>query len=194
MAKTRHTIPKATREAVLREFNHRCAICGAERPHVHHLDENPSNNEVDNLIPLCPNCHLTDEHDASNRSPEGKLRFFRKYKHRQILKPQFNPLFRRMQFLTTVSEESTAHGLEQQAEELTTFVMALEMGDFYSGALWKLLKPPRGGPAVVIGDAQSEARHAAARVEHSERYRGQIRNVAPKVESLIIELLDYQRW
>ena len=46
---TRENIPKKTKEALLDEYDHRCAICGGDRPHVHHIDENPSNNEI-----LCP--------------------------------------------------------------------------------------------------------------------------------------------
>lgn len=43
MSKTRLHIPKVTRDGVLAEFSHRCAIWGADKPQVHPIDENPSN-------------------------------------------------------------------------------------------------------------------------------------------------------
>ena len=61
--KTRTDIPKTVREAVLKEFNHRCAVCGGDRPHLDHIDEDPSNNDPFNLLPLCPNCHIRDRHN-----------------------------------------------------------------------------------------------------------------------------------
>ena len=49
------------RENAFRRYEHKCAICGYnEEPkilQVHHIDENRQNNNIDNLIILCPNCH-----------------------------------------------------------------------------------------------------------------------------------------
>ena len=50
MAKQRVNPSKAVRDSLLDEFNHRCAVCGVDRPQVHHIDENPSNNDPLNLI------------------------------------------------------------------------------------------------------------------------------------------------
>lgn len=98
MAKTRTAIPQKIAGKVLKEFNHRCAKCGADNPHLHHIDENPSNNDALNLIPLCPNCHLIDQHDPTRLIEPGKLRLFRVYKDPTILKPQFHPLYSRLRF------------------------------------------------------------------------------------------------
>ena len=42
-------------------YLHKCAVCGWDEDEdvldVHHIDEDRSNNSVDNLIILCPNCH-----------------------------------------------------------------------------------------------------------------------------------------
>ena len=55
-------------------FNHHCARCGKDCSNpsnsrdllqVHHIDENPGNNQLENLIPLCSVCHLQIE----KRSP-----------------------------------------------------------------------------------------------------------------------------
>ncbi len=71
MSKQRVSIPKAVRDKILAEFNHRCAVCGADRPHIDHIDEDPSNNEPMNLLPLCPNCHLTDKHNPTSKIAGG---------------------------------------------------------------------------------------------------------------------------
>jgi 5-methylcytosine-specific restriction endonuclease McrA len=79
MPKDRPAIPKAVRESVLSEFNHRCAVCGEDKPQVHHIDEDPSNNDPMNLIPLCPNCHLIDQHNPTVPINARRLRLFRRY-------------------------------------------------------------------------------------------------------------------
>ena len=52
---------KNYREKALREYPHKCAICGWEEDidilEVHHINENRDNNELNNLIILCPICH-----------------------------------------------------------------------------------------------------------------------------------------
>jgi 5-methylcytosine-specific restriction endonuclease McrA len=58
--KVRVSIPTATRQQVYARAMGRC-----ERPrcsysgklHIHHIDENPSNNSPTNLVAVCPNCH-----------------------------------------------------------------------------------------------------------------------------------------
>src|ERR1051326_3314497 len=104
--KKRPSIPTKTKQQVLSEFNHRCSICGADRPQLHHIDENPENNDPLNIIPLCPNCHLIDQHNPSAQVDPGKLRMFRLHKDPAILKPQFHPLFLRLLFLDSVSDDS----------------------------------------------------------------------------------------
>jgi hypothetical protein len=55
--KTRVQIPESTRVDILGKCNNRCCVCQAPFIVFHHLDEDPSNNEEDNIGPLCPNCH-----------------------------------------------------------------------------------------------------------------------------------------
>lgn len=65
--KVRVSIPTATRQQVYARAGGRC-----ERPrcsyhgklHIHHIDENPSNNSPTNLLAVCPNCHARI-HDGS---------------------------------------------------------------------------------------------------------------------------------
>jgi 5-methylcytosine-specific restriction endonuclease McrA len=49
------------RERSFAKYEHKCAVCGWDEDEdvleVHHIDENRSNNSIDNLIILCPTCH-----------------------------------------------------------------------------------------------------------------------------------------
>ncbi len=99
MAKNRASIPKKVREQLMKEFRYRCAICGGDRPQIHHIDSNPTNNDLLNLIPLCPNCHILDQHDPTAETDQRKLRLFRQYRDPTILSPQFQPLFNRLKFV-----------------------------------------------------------------------------------------------
>ena len=103
----RVSILKKTSEALHDEYNHRCAICGSDRPQLHHIDENHANNDLLNLLPLCPNCHLRDQHNPTRKVEVPKLQLFRKYKDPAVLKPQFHPMFIRQQFLATVGDDTS---------------------------------------------------------------------------------------
>ena len=59
-------------------FNYHCVCCGlyCKAPsrqkdllQVHHIDENPENNDFENLIPLCATCHLRIEKEARLHAP-----------------------------------------------------------------------------------------------------------------------------
>lgn len=51
----------AYRRNAFDNYEHKCAVCGWAEDirllEVHHIDENRENNELDNLIILCPICH-----------------------------------------------------------------------------------------------------------------------------------------
>lgn len=192
MPKNRMSIPRAVREQVEREFNHRCAICGTDKPHLHHIDENPANNEPLNLIPLCPNCHLTDQHNPTKMSDSKLLRLFREFKDPMILKPQFYPLFVRLEFLNEIVDASDADTLEAQASELVDFISVLAMGAFYSKKIKKLTHRTRYGSGFILGDPSSEYRHAQQRKQQDTEYCTQLRNVREQIVALSVELLRFQ--
>jgi hypothetical protein len=53
-------IPTSVRREILIEASYRCAVprcMTAIAIDVHHIDENPANNNPSNLIALCPTCH-----------------------------------------------------------------------------------------------------------------------------------------
>ena len=49
------------RKSAFELYEHKCAVCGYDDEkrilEVHHIDGNRSNNKIDNLCILCPNCH-----------------------------------------------------------------------------------------------------------------------------------------
>jgi hypothetical protein len=145
----REPIPKKIKDAVFDEYNHRCAICGGDRPHLHHIDEDATNNSINNILPLCPNCHLRDQHHPTRRVEISKLRLFREYKDPAILKPQFDPLYKRQLFLDSVEiNKEETNLLESYAKELIEFVASLEMGSFYSKRIHELIGEPEN---FIIG-------------------------------------------
>jgi len=192
MAKKRVVIPTKIRDSVLVEFNHRCAICGKDKPHIHHIDEDPSNNAPMNLLPLCPNHHLIDLNNPTACLDPEKLSLFRTYKDPTILSPEFEPLFRRLRFLDRIEDTSEVKKLESQVGELCGFVYALEMGAFYGKQIEKLTESKKRFNVMNPGGPDFE-RAAAVRRDQQE-YREQLQQVRNQVYDLVVELLRYQRW
>lgn len=59
-SKPRKSISVKIRSILQKEIKSICPICSnedVEHFQVHHIDENPMNNELENLLMLCPNCH-----------------------------------------------------------------------------------------------------------------------------------------
>jgi hypothetical protein len=191
--KKRPAIPTKTRQKVLSEFNHRCAICGADRPHLHHIDEDPTHNDLLNLVPLCPNCHLIDQHNPTAQVDPRKLRLFREFKDPTILKSQFEPLFRRCLFLDFIAEDTPPAALQDSVSELVRFVGTLEMGGFYGEQINKLLKRP-GNIYVWNMTTGPDSEERAKMVRHVAEYRQQVRDARGAVIALVVELLRYQKW
>lgn len=58
--KRRPTIPQKTKALLQKEIKSICPICPSEDVEhfqIHHIDENPENNDFENLLMLCPTCH-----------------------------------------------------------------------------------------------------------------------------------------
>lgn len=79
------------RKYLFRKFNNSCQECGwglvneytGKSPlQVHHIDGNSLNNNEDNLMLLCPNCHsLTENFGSRNKfAPRGKSKYYGKSK------------------------------------------------------------------------------------------------------------------
>lgn len=66
---------RAIRNRVIQERGPACERCGYSKEpvlHVHHRDRNHSNNALENLELICPNCHY-EEHYLEKTGIEGKL-------------------------------------------------------------------------------------------------------------------------
>jgi hypothetical protein len=172
---------------LLTEYNHQCAICGAARPQIHHIDENPSNNKLENLVPLCPNHHLSDQHNPTTKIPEQRLALFRKYKDPQILCPEFSPLYQRFSFLLNRPIASNYTDLANHSHDLIRFVEHLQMGGYYAGALRPLLDWNWQRP-------YAEGEREAFQAEQEQRYQAQLSQHADRVVELLVEQLRYQLW
>jgi len=191
MAKTRILIPQKVAGKVLKEFNHRCAKCGADNPHLHHIDENPSNNDPLNLIPLCPNCHLVDQHNPTRLVEPGKLSLFRIYKDPTILKPQFHPIYMRLQFLESEEGELDLDELEQKAIELVEFIFTLDKGEFYGTIIGRMIIPQ---DLIVRNLTVARFKNAAYKAQRTIEYYQTLQNDKEKVYSLVVEILRFQPW
>ena len=190
----RESIPKKIKDAILDEYDHRCAVCGGDRPHIHHIDEDPTNNDPENLLPLCPNCHLRDQHNPTRKIEITKLKLFRKHKDPGILKPQFHPIYVRQTFLDTVElNEEGVEILEKQANELIELVSSLEMGQFYSNRLNEKIGPLKIGFIMILGD-QPDPRYEKQRREGNIEYRKNLIANRESAQYLLVELLRYQPW
>lgn len=54
----RRRLSKAQKQAVKARDGHKCVRCGAtERLEVHHIDDDPRNDAMDNLETRCPGCN-----------------------------------------------------------------------------------------------------------------------------------------
>jgi hypothetical protein len=188
MAKRRTSIPKKAREQVLKEFNHRCAVCGGDRPQLHHIDEDPEHNDPDNLLPLCANHHLSDQHDPTRRVEPAILSLFRRYRDPAVLEPQFVPLFERFRFLYDIAPDVGLGRLFRRVEDLTRFVGVLAMGEYYAPKLGGLLQDP------AVGFMGAMAVNPIERAKIEEGYRTKLRESVGDVEHLIMELLRFQDW
>ena len=74
--KSRISLPQKLTRKLQQEIDSICPFCGnkdVDHFQVHHIDENPSNNELDNLLMLCPTCHSKiTKGDISRNAVENK--------------------------------------------------------------------------------------------------------------------------
>ncbi len=197
MAKTRTAIPKPVQEQVLNEYNHLCAVCGKERPQLHHIDEDPSNHDPMNLIPLCPNNHLIDVHNPTQPIEPELIKLLRKFKDPTVLTSQFHPLFVRVRFLDELEHKTDGISLTEKVSELVEFVKELEMGSFYASRIQKILSEPAYwglNPFYGPSNPQELFEEKKRQEEYSSTYREQLRNARDQIYSLIVELLRFQPW
>ncbi len=174
------------------EYSHLCAICGAVNPQLHHVDENSENNTPLNLLPLCPNHHLTDQHNPTRKIGSGRLRLFREHKDPAILKPQFEPLYRRLTALGTSRQDFQT--LYDVVRDFLAFVLHLKMGEYYSGRFEKLIQPTE---PKYVSRWEPRGDNSPATKEQAVLYAqlaNRINDSSVEITNLTVELLRYQNW
>lgn len=191
MAKVRTHNPN--RNAVLKEYGNLCAVCRLEGPEVHHIDENPANHEINNLIPLCPNFHRITQHSPYKRIEPSRLRLFRIFKEPKILLPQFKPIFTRMTFFENITKDSDAAILSKNANDLIEYVLSLEMGGYFSKKLSELIKK-RVPFLQSDGSPASLSLLRAQKKKDDDAYIVTLTNAKDKVYGFLIEQLQSQQW
>jgi hypothetical protein len=207
-AKKRKSIPLKIEKQITKQYSNLCAICGKADPQVHHIDENPSNNEPLNIIPLCTDCHLIKIH-KKNIYPREIIRLFRVYKSKLILSDKFLPIFNRMKFL--LAEDISSYDskvLQSEYNDLISFIKAMEMGILYAGKIKKLLYfpleyhveivayPPDPEYDALVGRSSSSTYSSKSNNKGSsiKAFTDMYRENKEKVIGLIIEQLIYQKW
>jgi hypothetical protein len=118
----REPVPRSIADPLLVAVRHSCCMCQHQATIIHHIDENNSNNDPDNLIPLCPNCHArVHSHPAMTRGITrnqqklyrdnmiGRFANLRQLSAAEITRDEFEQLRTRVQSL----EESTSNEGEQ---------------------------------------------------------------------------------
>ena len=192
MTKKRISIPKTVAEEVLKEYRHKCAMCGRHEPQLHHIDEDPGNNDPVNLIPLCPNCHLQDIHAPTAPLDRQKVHLFRRSKDPFILDPRFHPVWVRLRFLRRSDGES-GYSWKFCCQDLKSFVKAFQMGEYYSGRIDSVLRSPLDHMIAFLRDqgrmvSKADIQNDPGRHKEVEEFR------ATAIEDLCVEMIRYQSW
>lgn len=192
MVKKRVSIPKSISDQVLREFRHKCAICGRHEPQLHHIDEDPANNVVENLLPLCPNCHLQDSHNPTAAPDIYKVKLFRRTKDPLVLDPKFHPIWIRLQFLRE-NEEDRIESWQWCCNNLCEFIKALKMGEYYANFITAILKNPYDHYIIYQHKIGNKIQKASLR-DNKELQEKISAHRATAIEDICVEMLRYQEW
>lgn len=84
--KKRTKIPGATEGQLLYKTDYKCCVCNKRGDHIHHLDDNPDNNNIDNLAFLCFQHHneATIKNSLSKTLRKESIIKYRKHHYKVI--------------------------------------------------------------------------------------------------------------
>lgn len=178
----------------MKEFSYQCAVCKGSDPQLHHIDGDPTNNDPLNIIPLCANHHLVDQHNPTKAIDPGIVNLLRIYKDPAVLTPQFHALYLRLRFLDAITDDSDGSFLSEQVGELVDFVSCLNMGEFYAKRIRLLTTPLMLAHAYNLGDPDLDRKLEMNKREDDAIMRNALRGARDEVYSLAIQLLRFQDW
>lgn len=144
-----------------KEITGTCEKCGEPSHHIHHIDENPKNNKVDNLQELCTFCHC-EIHDISPRQNELRrlvVLYEAVQKDRIILGNRIKALERIGEIPTPMMIgrlDSAVAEEKQLKEEIKLYLEGREKGkrknpDNYPFPVYEWLTAIKGVDAVLAG-------------------------------------------
>lgn len=74
--KYRNTIPNRLRDEIHERDDNKCQICGTSNDlQIHHIDQNPANNDLSNLASICYRCHKNIHKQNSKKHKNNKKLF-----------------------------------------------------------------------------------------------------------------------
>lgn len=159
----RVVVPEEDRANMLLWCARHCCFCNKECTTnivIHHIDGNPSNNDLDNLIPICFDCHGELEHYSVEHPVGTKYRYLEIKKRRdQVYELYTRQYMRKVQIsiskYNSVGSERALGDTSCTVESLSDDIpvrlrlrieayqgskrLQVDLGDLYSGiALWNL--------------------------------------------------------
>jgi hypothetical protein len=202
--KSRLAVPRVTADKVKALFRHRCAVCAAPYMELHHIDEDPGNNDEKNLILLCSNCHHGRVHGQGHTLDQHALRLYRELGHRFAATGAYRILLARSSYVTSGAFRGEAwKKLVTAFDDLVSFVKGLKHGPHFATRVRRLLQPPQQHAIVnvtVIGSgqdvqaqrSQQEAAEEGRMHEETRKYKQQIEAAGPELVNLMDEILMAQ--
>ncbi len=192
---SRKAIPKAVRDSVLKEYRHRCAICGDDYDHLHHIDEDPSNSVESNLIPLCANHHVRDAHNPTQPIDSRIMQFFRTYRDPIILTAQFRILFERFDRIYA-DECADRERAATYANDFLKFVNVMHMGEYYRKRLSYCVIPSDATSSIKLDPAINKPNQQIDEWDKrlQRAYSDALNSRRKLAAELVFELAQQQSW
>ena len=189
MKKKRTTIPKLRKDKILVQFNHQCVVCSAPYHEVHHIDEDPSNHDEDNLIVLCPNCHQGKVHGKSIMITADQLKLYLRNGKKSIFNPIYHILASKIDFLQNDKYlHLTTDDISEKVDDLIEFIKYLNLGEYYSKKLKELLTRDSSIFFTSMTDYESNKQWEEIEKAHKEK----IKNNKYEATRLVFECLEVQ--
>jgi len=108
MKKVKIKIPQKIADDLCYRSDRVCVVCKAPGDHIHHLDGNPSNNEIENLVLLCFRHHddISAKRTLSRKLSKGVLLRYREQHYKQVERKRYlPPLYKNSKSRSLITED-----------------------------------------------------------------------------------------